>query len=90
MLDNREFPELYDVLPRNIAVLTDTIVSFLRAEPEFIQGGFVYVLREFVFPVANWHYSLIPQASELSFSDYLFDHDPDVYEMVREFQERIR
>ena len=83
MLDKREFPELYDILPRNIASLSDTIVSFIRVESSFIQGGFLYVHREFIFPVAQWHYCLRAQTTELSFLEYLAEHDVEVFEHVQ-------
>jgi hypothetical protein len=82
LTDTREFPELPELLPMGVAVLAPTILSYIQVTPGFIQGGFVFVLAMFVFPVTKWHYSLLAQASEVSFTTYLLEHDPDVFQLL--------
>jgi hypothetical protein len=82
LTDTRDFPELPELLPMGVAVLAPTILSYIQVDMDFIQGGFVFVLAMFVFPVTKWHYSLVAQAADVSFTNYLLDHDPDVFELL--------
>ena len=77
LLDNREFPELQDpdILP--FRECAEIVVSYLRTSDEFIQGGYLYVLHEFVYPVTKYYYSLIPQATGESFMEFLVDRLED-------------
>ena len=82
VMDSRSFPELAEVMPQGTKELAATVVSFLHADDEFIQGGYLFVLREFIFPLAKWHYSLTAQVQNISFHEFLMEHDPDIIEMI--------
>ena len=73
--DNREFPELIQILPFRDAC--QIVTSFLHTDDEFIQGGFLYVLHEFVYPITKYYYSLVPQATGESFMDFLISSMDD-------------
>lgn len=75
MADNREFPELIPILPFRDAC--QIVTSFLHTDDEFIQGGFLYVLHEFVYPITKYYYSLVPQATGESFMDFLISSIDD-------------
>ena len=73
--DNREFPELVGLLPFDDAC--EIVTSFLRTDDEFIQGGYLYVLHEFIFPITKYYYSLIPQATDETFMEFLISRLAD-------------
>lgn len=80
MLDNREFPELLELLPWDGAA--EIVASFVQTERDFVIGGIWFVTREFIYPVVKWHYSLVPQVTELSFHQFLLEHDPELIEVL--------
>jgi hypothetical protein len=83
VLDLREFPEL-DNLPMGVACLAPIIVSFIRADQDFIYGGYVFVLREFIYPLAKWHYCLYTQINQTPFREFMIDReDVGVLEMLQ-------
>ena len=77
VLDARPFPEL-DIYGFAAPIIT----SYLTVRPGFIESGYVYIARDFIYPIASWCYDLPCRLLKIPFLEYIEERDPDVMEIL--------